>query len=131
MTRQYSGILKTGAILIALALPFVLPTQALAETIVFTNDTKGTVVVQVATVIRGAVRRGTPTTLGPGEKMRVTVLGNKLINIYDARLPNRMLFQGTIAASPDDCHYAIKHPDPRVPKVDLEMVRPAAMRPAR
>jgi hypothetical protein len=129
MTRQLHGILKRGAMLVALALPFVLPTQALAETIIFTNDTKATVVVQVATVIRGAVRRGTPTTLGPGEKMRVTVLGNKLINIYDARMPNRVLFQGTISASPDDCHYAIKHPDARLPKLDLEMVKPAMMRP--
>src|SRR3954464_13134459 len=129
MTRPYRGILKSGAIVLAVALPFLLPAQALAETIAFVNDTKGTVVVQVATVIRGAVRRGTPTTLGPGEKMRVTVPGNKLINIYDARMPNRMLFQGTIASSADDGHYAIRHPDARAAKVDLETVRPAAMRP--
>src|SRR6476661_1223741 len=73
MIRPLGGILKRGAITLAVLLPFVLPAQALGETLVFVNDTKGTVVVQVATVIRGAVRRGAPTTLGPGEKMKVTV----------------------------------------------------------
>jgi hypothetical protein len=131
MTRQFRGILKTGAITVALALPFLLPSQALAETVVFVNDTKGTVVVQVAAVVRGAVRRGTPTTLGPGEKMSVTVLGNKLVNVYDARFPNRMLFQGTVTASPTDGAYSIKQPDARLPKVEMEMVKPPAMMPRR
>ena len=84
--------------LIALALPFVLPTQSLAEDLIFVNDTKGTLVIQVATVVRGTVRRGA-CTLGPGEKTKISVLGNKLINVYDARFPNRMLFQGTLPAS--------------------------------
>jgi hypothetical protein len=127
MTRQLRGILKRGAITLAVLLPFVLPGQALAETLVFVNDTKGTLVVQVATVIRGAVRRGAPTTLGPGEKMKVTVPGNKLVNVYDARFPNRMLFQGTIASSPTDGIYSIKQPDVRLPKVEMEMVKPAMM----
>ncbi|HKI37820.1 MAG TPA: hypothetical protein VKA46_38560 [Gemmataceae bacterium] len=129
MTRRLRGILKTGAMVIALALPFLLPAQALAETIVIVNDTKGTVVVQVATVIRGAVRRGAPTTLGPGEKTSITVLGNKLVNVYDARFPNKMLFQGTITASKDDGIYAIKQPDPRLPKVEVDMVKSGKMMP--
>lgn len=128
MTRQSHGILKTGAILLALTLPFVLPAQALAETIEIVNNTKGTLVVQCAAVIKGAVRRGAPTTLGPGDKMTITVPGNKLINVYDARLPNRTLYQGTIPASATDGVYSIKQPDPRIPKVEMEMVKPGMMK---
>jgi hypothetical protein len=57
----------------------------------------------------------------------VTVLGNKLVNVYDARFPNRMLFQGTLPASPTDGMYSIKQPDPRQPKVDMEMVKQPMM----
>jgi hypothetical protein len=130
MTRQQHGILKRGAILVALLVPFLLPAQALAETIVFVNDTRGTVVVQLATVMRGGVRRGAPQTLGPGEKASFVVPGNKLVNIYDARLPNRALFQGTISASPTDGVYSITQPDLRLPKVEVEQVKPA-MKPGR
>jgi hypothetical protein len=128
MTRQSHGLLKRGAILIALALPFVLPAQGLAEDLVFVNDTKGTLVLQVATVVRGTVRRGAPITVGPGDKTKVSVLGNKLINLYDARLPNRMLFQGTLPASAENAVYSISQPDLRVPKVSVDKAKPAAMK---
>ncbi len=128
MNRQSRGLLKGGAVLIALALPFVLPAQSLAEDLIFVNDTKGTLVVQVATVVRGTVRRGAPCTLGPGEKTKVAVLGNKLVNVYDARFPNRMLFQGTLPASAENGIYSIKQPDLRIPKVNMEIVKPAAMK---
>jgi hypothetical protein len=127
MTRQLNGLLKRGAMLIALALPFVLPAKGLAEDLVFVNDTKGTLVLQVAAVVRGTVRRGAPITLKPGDKTTISVLGNKLINLYDARFPNRMLFQGTIPASTDNAIYSVTQPDLRVPKVSVDMVKPAAM----
>jgi hypothetical protein len=127
MTRRWRGFLRNGAVLLALSLPLVLPTQALAETIEIVNDTKAIIVVQAAAVVRGVVRRGTPTTLKPGEKMTVTVPGNKLINVYDARFPNRTLYQGTIPASPTDGSYSIKQPDPRIPKLDLDVNRPGMM----
>jgi hypothetical protein len=123
MTRRWRGVLTKGAVLLALALPFVLPAQAFAETIELINTTKATIVVQAAAVVRGAVRRGTPTTLKPGDKMTVTVAGNKLINVYDARLPNRMLYQGTVPSSPTDGSYVIRQPDPRIPKLSLEVNR--------
>jgi hypothetical protein len=127
MTRQLNGVLKRGAIFIALALPFVLPTQGHAEDLVFVNDTKGVLVIQVATVVRGAVRRGAPVTLKPGDKTTVSVPGNKLVNLYDARFPNRLLFQGTIPASTDNAMYSVTQPDLRVPKVSVDIVKPAAM----
>ena len=124
MTRRWRGLLRMGAVLLALALALVLPAQGLAETVEIVNKTNGTIVVQAAAVVKGAVRRGTPTTLGPGDKMTITVPGNKLINVYDARFPNRMLYQGTIPASPTDGSYMIRQPDPRIPKLDLDVNRP-------
>ena len=128
MNRQPHTFLKRSAILIALALPFLLPVKALAETIVFVNDTNHTIVVQVATVVRGKVIRGAPCTLKAGEKVPISVPGNKLVNIYDARLPTRLLFQGTVPASLVDAAYSIKQSDPRLPKVDVEMVKPTTMK---
>jgi hypothetical protein len=125
MTRRWHGILKSAALALAVSLPFVLPAQALAETLIFVNDTKATLVVQLATVVRGGARRSPPYTIGPGEKVSVALPGNKLVNVYDARLPNRVLFQGTIPASPQDGVYSIKQPDPRLPKVEMEMVKPS------
>jgi hypothetical protein len=131
MTRQPRNLCKIGAILVALALPLLLPTAASAETLVFMNDTKATLVVQVATVVRGTVRRGPPYSIGPGEKARITVAGDKIVNVYDARLPNRALFQGTIPASKDDGTYSISQPDLRVPKVSVDMVKPGMMKSGR
>jgi hypothetical protein len=123
MKRQSIGILKKGAVLLVVSLPFLMPARARAETIEIVNNTKATLVVQCAAVVRGAVRRGTPTTLGPGEKMSVTALGNKLVNVYDARLPNRMLYQGTVPASTTDGSYSITQPDIRVPKLQMDVNR--------
>jgi len=126
MTRQRHYILKRSAIWIAVALPFLLPAAASAETLVFVNDTNQTVVVQVAAVVRGKVVRGAPCTLKAGEKVPISVLGNKLVNVYDARLPNRLMFTGTIPASPMDAAYSITQPDPHLHKVDVEMLKPVS-----
>lgn len=128
MIRQSHGLWKRGAILIALALPFVLPTQGLAEDLLFVNDTKATLVLQVATVVRGTVRRGAPITLVAGDKTKISVPGNKLINLYDARFPNRMLFQGTLPSALENAVYSITQPDLRVPKVKVEKAKPATMK---
>jgi hypothetical protein len=127
MVRRVCGILKRGAVLLAVLLPFLLPAQALAETIEIVNNTKATLVVQCAAVVRGVVRRGAPNTLGPGEKMTVTALGNKLVNVYDARFPNRMLYQGTVPASLTDGSYSITQPDLRIPKLQMDTNRPGMM----
>jgi len=128
MTPQRHHILKRSAILIAVVLPFLLPAQGLAETLVFVNDTNQKIVVQVAAVVRGKVVRGAPCTLKAGEKVPINVLGNKLVNVYDAKLPNRLLFTGTIPASPADAAYSIKQTDARLPKVDIEMIKPAVIK---
>jgi hypothetical protein len=127
MVRRVCGILRKGTVLLAVLLPFLLPAQALAETVEIVNNTKATLVVQCAAVVRGVVRRGAPSTLGPGEKMTVTAPGNKLVNIYDARFPNRMLYQGTVPASATDGSYSITQPDIRIPKLQMDVNRPGMM----
>ena len=51
-----------------------------------------------------------------------------MVNVYDARLPNRLLFTGTIPASTNDAAYSIKHADPRLPKIDVELIKPAVVK---
>jgi hypothetical protein len=49
--------------------------------------------------------------LKPGEACRIILPGNKLITIYNARLPNQVLHQTTIPASPEDLAFIIRfHP---------------------
>ena len=126
MIRHQPGIDTRALPLLALAVLGLLPASSEAEAITFVNDTKAPLVVQMAIAVRGGIRRDRPYQVAPGEKVRVILLGNKLVNVYDARVPNRALFQGTLNASPNDQAFSIK-PDPRgLPKVILEPVKPPA-----
>ncbi len=71
---------------------------AVAETLTFRNQSGSAVVVQAASVYRGVFRRDRPHLLQPGESTDpgITLLGDKVITIYDASAPNRVLFQGTL-----------------------------------
>jgi hypothetical protein len=79
------------------------PGFALAETLHFRNETPIPVVVQGACVLRGALVRDRPYLLQPTDKSpAITLPGNKVITIYDAKVPSRVLFQGVIPAGTDD-----------------------------
>lgn len=93
-----------------------------AETLVIRNETKAPLTLQAASVIKGVLRPQRPILLQPGGFARIVLPGNKLICIYDARLPNRTLFQGTIEASPIDQGFAIQ-PDKVPGTVTLEPVK--------
>jgi hypothetical protein len=82
--------------IVALLLGSVGP--AAAETLTFRNQSGSAVVVQAASVYRGVFRRDRPHLLQPGEATDpgITLLGDKVITIYDATVPNRVLFQGTL-----------------------------------
>jgi hypothetical protein len=115
------------ALLLALAAPCLVPAQAAGESITFVNDTKAPLVVQLATAVRGGIRRDRPYQIAPGDKVVISLPGNKLVNIYDARLPNRVLYQGTLPASATDTTLSIKPDRPNVlgiPRVTLEVVPP-------
>jgi hypothetical protein len=131
MIRHIHSLGKQRVTQVTLALLCLLPASASAETLTFINDTKSPVVVQLAIEVRGAVRRDRPYQIAPGEKAPIMLSGDKLVNIYDARQPNRPLYQGTIPASTEDQTYLIKA-DPRgLPKFVLERVKQGSKPPPR
>jgi hypothetical protein len=65
-------------------------------------------VIQAGSVVRGVLRRDPPCALRPGDITPPIMLpGNKIITIYDARTPNRILFQGVIPAAVEDHNYGV------------------------
>lgn len=128
MFRSTHNSSRGRATLIAFALTVLclLPGSAEAETITFVNDTKAILVVQLATPVRGTIRRDRPYQVLPGDKVKIQLSGNKLVNVYDSRMPNRPLFQGTLEASPNDLAFSIKpgRPNPLgQPQVTLEPIK--------
>ena len=101
------------------------PASALAENIVFRNDTSGMVVVQLTVVINGRVQQSKPQLLAAkgGTSPAVNLPGNKLVVIYDAKAPTRELYRGTIESSPDDTIYSIQPDTP--PKLKLVPLKAA------
>jgi hypothetical protein len=106
------------------ALFALFPSALLAETLTFRNDTNAPVVIQGSYVVRGMVRRDTPQLVQPGASVPVALPGNKLITVYDAKLPSRTLFQDTIQASTNDQSFSIKD-DTAPGKVKMELRNPS------
>jgi hypothetical protein len=112
-------------LLAGLALALLTPGLARAEMLQFRNETTLAVVIQGACVVRGAVVRDRPHLLNPNDKSPAIVLpGNKIITIYDAKVPTRILFQGVVPAGADDQIFSIQVDGTRL---KLEKQRP--MRP--
>src|SRR5205823_13152521 len=79
----------------------LLPGAAGAEALAFRNECKAPVVVQAVSVFRGRVFRDKPYLLNRGHVTPNIVLpGDKVITVYDAKVPNRELFKGALPASP-------------------------------
>jgi hypothetical protein len=103
---------------------FALPAPARGEMISFSNNSRLPLVVQLSSVVRGGVRRDRPYALFPGGKASIFLPGPKLVQIYDGRLPNRILFQDNLPPSNVDVFFSIQ-PDPRgLPKMNLQQVKP-------
>ena len=112
MTGRLRKLGKVGVGLTAVVLIGLLPAGARAEALVFRNDTNAAVIVQGACVVRGVLRRDRPYLLKPGDATPgITLPGNKLITVYDAFNPNKVIFQGTIPRSPTDQLFSVV-PDP-------------------
>jgi len=98
----------------------LLPVAAAAEALAFRNECKVPVVVQAVSVFRGRVFRDKPYLLNTGDITPNIVLpGDKVITVYDAKVPNRELFKGALPASPVNQAYGIV-PDTPPPKVRME-----------
>lgn len=107
--------------LAALLIVCLAPAAAPAQSLRFRNETTGAVILQTAVVDRGIFRQGPRFQLLPNDSTPPILLpGNKIITINDPRMPTRVLYQGTIAASLEDQRYSIV-PDLPVPRVKLKL----------
>jgi hypothetical protein len=104
MTSRQRSLSAASRWLAAAALVLFAPGLSQAESLRFHNETTGPVIIQCSSVVRGGpLMRDKPYLLNVGDKTPEIVLpGNKTINIYEAKVPNRMLFQGVVPASADD-----------------------------
>src|SRR5260370_39658216 len=99
MVRGGDLIRLTGGVLALLFLPLA-PALG-AETIVLRNDSLTPVQVQVIAVFKNQVTQTPSVLLSPRMTLPgITINGDKTIILYDARVPTRMLFKGTILSSP-------------------------------
>lgn len=80
-----------------LGLLFGTVTTAHAESLELRNDCGCPIIVQAVSVCRGVFHRDRPYLLPPGAATpRITLPGDKLLTISDARLPTRVLFQTVV-----------------------------------
>lgn len=96
-------------LLAGLAALLLTPGLVRAEAVQVKNETSIAVVVQAACVVRGLAVRDKPYLLNPNDKSPAIVLpGNKVITVYDAKVPTRVLFQGVIPATADDQAFSLQ-----------------------
>jgi hypothetical protein len=96
------------------------PARSWADKLVFHNDCSSPLVVQAVCLHRGIVQRERPYVLAPREASReIMVRGERIITIYDARCPNRVLYQGALPAATATQHFSIL-PEPPSPRVKLQ-----------
>jgi hypothetical protein len=96
---------------------------ARADSLQFRNDTTAPLIVQGASVVAGnRLVRDRPYLINPTDQTPAIVLpGNKIITISEAKVPNRVLFQGLIPAGAEDQVFYIK---PDGARLKLEKQRP-------
>src|SRR5262249_2559552 len=120
-SRGYAMIGLMRSLGWALLIVALAPATAAAEGIYFHNKTTGTLEIQTSSIVQGRVVRAPTVRPEPGQKvLQPTQPGNKIVTIYDPRVPNRILYQGPIPASPIEfLHFDIV-PDNPPPRVKLE-----------
>jgi hypothetical protein len=124
MMRQMQGLVTVGKLPLGLVALAFLPAALSAQTVNIRNDSQVAMVVQFAYVVNGTVKRDKPIVIRPGATVPIATLpGAKLISVYDARMPNKVLHQSTIPASKDDQAYILA-PNAAGTRIDLEPVKP-------
>ena len=99
--------------------------RASAETLIFRNECNVPIVVQAASVSHGTFVRGCPYLLRPGdESPGIALPGEKVLTIYDGKVPNRVLFQKAMPAGSLDVKFSIL-PDVPSPRVRIQVQPPA------
>src|SRR5262245_43533479 len=123
MMRRLCGCRATGSGVVAFLALGLFPGLVAAEVLAFRNETGSPIVVQGASTVQGKVQRDRPYLLQPNESCRISLPGDKLITMYDPRMPNQILFKGNYPAGSEDLHFAIRL-DPKRGKVTVERVKP-------
>src|SRR5262249_4385021 len=124
--RMFSGAqhLKAFACvgLVLLGLPLSSVQAQQAPMLVLRNETQMGLIVQVSSVFAGSVRRARPILLNPrGTSQPVILPGDKVIEIYDASVPSRTLFKGSVPPSTQNHAYAIQS-DTAPPRLRLQPI---------
>jgi len=121
---MFGGVrVYSSAVVIALAVFLLGAGSGRGETLTLRNDTSVPLVVQGACIVRGAVRHDRPVLVQPKDVVRVALPGNKLITVYDASVPSRVLCQDTVPAAIQDQFFSIQ-PVAGLPKVTLQPINP-------
>jgi hypothetical protein len=101
MTRHTRSLGLLRPCLPAVLVVCLLPASSSAQTLLFRNECPAPVVVQAVSIFRGRVFRDRPYMLNSGDTTPgIALPGDKLVTIYDAKVPNRVIFQGAIPAGP-------------------------------
>jgi hypothetical protein len=106
-----STCFRTGGFLplLAVLLVCLTPTVSSAQNIALTNDSPIPVVVQFEVVVRGVLRRDRPIPIRSGASVQpIRFEMTRTVVIYDGRNPNRVLYQGTLQASPKNRSFRIE-----------------------
>jgi hypothetical protein len=111
----------------AVLVVILLPAALHAESITIQNTTATPIVVQATSIVGKQINRAAPAMLNPNDASPgIQLPGNKVITIYDAKTPNKVLYQGVIPEGKQDLNLGIVV-DPRTGKfVKLEKLPPAA-----
>lgn len=111
--------LLTAAVLIVCGLPIL----ARAESCTFKNDCKVSLVLQIATVQRGVLKRD-QGVLKPGETSpKMPLNTDKVISVYDAKT-GRLLFRDALRISKTPLNFSMA-PDPRIPaRLRMVLLKP-------
>lgn len=95
--------------LVCLLIILFVPTSLRAEQYVIRNETPVPVVVQATCIFQGQAKRDRPIPLKPGAIMPpMTWIGKKVITVYDARVPTRVLYRGMFPPSIQNVKLSIR-----------------------
>lgn len=105
---------------VALLALMLIPIDVRAENIILRNDTSMALVVDTCGVFAGRITRARTCLLSPrASTPPIALPGNKVITLYDARFPTRVLFRDTIPASTQNQTFSIQPDSPRLKLMPL------------
>jgi hypothetical protein len=123
MCRPRRLLSRVSRWLLAALVVALLPAAGRAETITIRNETPVPVIVETVSVYRNMLRRERPYVLNPGDATPgITLPGNKIVTVRNARMVTQVLSQQAIPARAEDQYFGIVF-DPILKKVK-QVTRP-------